>query len=151
RELGDYTAWVAEDLASPGERVTRDEISSLLGRRFADLNFLVLERWGRSHPARPALPPDDAFLGPDEGQGPRLLTHRDVRAIALSRMEGIPPGPLWDVGAGLGGMAVGMANRLPDREVVAVERSARESGYLAENRARFEAWNIRIRIGQAPE
>jgi precorrin-6Y C5,15-methyltransferase (decarboxylating) len=79
------------------------------------------------------------------------LTHADVRAIVLARFRELPEGSLWDVGAGLGGVAVELARAFPRREVVAVERSAERSGFLAINRARFGAYNLRLIAGEAPE
>lgn len=149
RGLDDYTAWVGEDMGTPRERVTRLDLADLPGRPFRDLNFLVLERSATACAARPVLPPDDSFAGPS--QGPWLLTHRDVRVLALSRFPAQPQGPVWDVGSGLGGMAVGLANTFPSVEVVGVERSPRELEHLATNRRRFQAWNLRIVQGSAPE
>ncbi|WP_406696489.1 precorrin-6y C5,15-methyltransferase (decarboxylating) subunit CbiE [Singulisphaera sp. Ch08] len=153
RGLDDYRVWVCEDLGSPTERVTRLAIQELPNRRFRDLNFLVLIRneSDGSRPgftSRPAVPADDEFARPEGG--PVLLTHRDVRSIALNRFADVPPGPIWDLGAGLGGVSVGLANQFPTREVVAVERSSTQLEYLRENRKQFEAWNLRIIHGAAP-
>ena len=152
----DYTAWVCEDLGTADERVTRLGIADLPGRRFGDLNIVILargsgdrEETGLPGGDRVALPPDDRFAQP--GTGPVLLTHADVRAVALSRFHGLPDGPLWDIGAGLGGVAVGLANQFRDREVVAVERSPTQAEYLRANRRRFQAWNMRVVEGTAPD
>lgn len=150
RGLDDYTAWVCEDLAAPGERVTRLPLRDLVGQRFADLNVVVLiRRRGDGPPRRDEVPPDEQFARP--GSGALLLTHRDIRLLSLNRFEGVPEGPLWDLGAGLGGIAVGLANRFRGSEVVAVERSEAQVALLQENRRRFEAWNLRIVAGEAPE
>lgn len=155
RGLNDYDVWVCEALGSRDERVTRLEIGALPGMRFAPLNFVILRRKGT--PSLGAgggsldnpIPPDDQFAQPAEG--PRLLTHADVRAVALSRFHSLPEGPLWDVGAGLGGITIGLARRFRRVEVVAVERSAAQLSFLEANRRRFEAWNVRIVEGSAPE
>jgi precorrin-6Y C5,15-methyltransferase (decarboxylating) len=151
RGLDDYTAWVGEDLGGVDERMTRLPLAALPGHTFRDLNFLILERLAGPPELRPVLPDDARFSAPSAEASPRLLTHRDVRAIALSRFHELPAGPLWDIGAGLGGMAVGLANAFPAVEVVAVERSRRELEHLGENRRRFAAWNLRIVEGSAPE
>jgi precorrin-6Y C5,15-methyltransferase (decarboxylating) len=155
RGLDDYEVWVCEALGTAEELVTRLAIGELPGIPFAPLNFVVLRRtgaanlsvgdWAFDNPT----PPDDQFAQPPAG--PRLLTHADVRAVALSRFHSLPEGPLWDVGAGLGGMTIGLARRFRRLEVVAVERSAVQIAFLRENRRRFEAWNVRIIEGSAPE
>jgi precorrin-6B C5,15-methyltransferase / cobalt-precorrin-6B C5,C15-methyltransferase len=157
RGLRDYTAWVCEDLGAADEQVTRLDLADLPGRRFGDLNFLVLRRRGSDHWSEPggpphrrvAAPPDDRFARPESG--PVLLTHADVRAVALNRFHDLPDGPVWDIGAGLGGMAVGLAQMFRHAEVVAVERSAAQVEYLRTNRDRFNAWNLRVVEGEAPE
>jgi precorrin-6Y C5,15-methyltransferase (decarboxylating) len=157
RGLDDYSACVCEDLGTADERVMHFDIADLPGRRFRDLNILILSRkesgdcneTGTPLDNRVSLPPDDHFARPDAG--PVLLTHADVRAVTLGRFHHVLPGPLWDIGAGLGGVAVGLANRFRDREVVAVERSPVQAEYLRTNRRRFRAWNLKIVEGTAPE
>jgi precorrin-6Y C5,15-methyltransferase (decarboxylating) len=92
--------------------------------------------------------PDHLFDQPETP--PILLTHADVRAIVVGRFRGLPAGPLWDIGAGLGGVAVGLARAFPAREVVAVERSPEQGTYLRSNRLRFGAYTMRVLEGTAP-
>jgi precorrin-6B C5,15-methyltransferase / cobalt-precorrin-6B C5,C15-methyltransferase len=96
-----------------------------------------------------AVPPDGQFARPESG--PVLLTHADVRAMVLRRFDPLPEGPLWDLGAGLGGVSIGLARQFRGRDVVAVERSGTHVTYLEENRRRFGAWNLRVIQGEAPE
>ena len=155
RGLGDYSAWVGERLGSGEERVETSDLAGLLGRRFADLNFLILERHPRPGPVfdwmgGPTLAiPDGAFVQPDAG--PILLTHQDVRSVTLSRFAGVPDGPIWDIGAGLGGVAIDLARTFRGVEVVGVERSGTQVRFLRENRERFGAYNLRIIAGEAPD
>ena len=67
-----------------------------------------------------------------------------------ARFRALPEGPLWDIGAGLGGISVELARAFPEREIVAVERSEAQAAYLRINRARFGAYNIRVVSGEAP-
>ncbi len=92
---------------------------------------------------------DRDFAGP--ASGPFLLTHSDVRAVAIARFRGIGAGPIWDVGAGLGGMSIELARAFPNRAVVAVERNEDRLKYLQVNRERFTASNLKIVAGDAPE
>jgi precorrin-6Y C5,15-methyltransferase (decarboxylating) len=154
RGLDDYTAWVGERLGTATERVERVPILDLPKKTFDFLNFLILERserpgavfeWVKS---RPFVIPDHLYAQPDAG--PVLLTHSDVRSITLSRFADASGGPIWDVGAGLGGVAVDLARAFPGSEVVAFERSEVQVAYLRENRLRFAAYNLRIVAGEAP-
>ncbi len=147
---------VCERLRTPNERVITLEIQDLLNQRFHDLNFLVLIRRGVEQDGtssdharcRPVVPADDRFAQP--ATGPVLLTHQDVRAVVLSRFEEIPRSDLGP-GRGAWGVSIGLANQFPGREVVAVERSPTQLEYLQVNRRRFNAWNLRIVPGTAPD
>lgn len=154
RGLPEYDAWVCEDLNAAGESVTTADLSALVGRRFADLNVLILSRrkaaadgLDSAAAARVELA-DVAFARP--AAGPILLTHEDVRSLVLRRFRGLGVGPFWDLGAGLGGVSVELARAFPGSEVVSVERSPERVELLKINRSRFEAWNIRVVAGEAP-
>jgi precorrin-6Y C5,15-methyltransferase (decarboxylating) len=141
-----YDAWVCENLGTADEAVIADRLVALVERRFADLNVLIL--LDRRPPRVPPEPIDANFARPESGAV--LLTHEDVRAVVVRRFQGLGEGPIWDVGAGLGGVSVALARAFPDREVVAVERAAAQLAFLKENRARFEAFTIRVVEGEAP-
>jgi precorrin-6Y C5,15-methyltransferase (decarboxylating) len=154
RGLGDYQAIVGESLGAEDERVTRFLLPELVGRAFAPLNFLILLRApGASGELQlsgesAGCIPDTAFIQPETP--PILLTHGDVRAVVVGRFWELPEGPLWDIGAGLGGVSVGLARAFPAREVVAIERSPEQGIYLRSNRLRFGAYNMRVVEATAP-
>jgi precorrin-6Y C5,15-methyltransferase (decarboxylating) len=162
RGLSGYIAGVGENLGAYDESFESGPLSSLVGRTFAPLNVVVLLRhdpgaawsWGRAAGTdkptadRPTGIPDELFERPDEGAV--LLTHADVRAVAVSRFRALPVGPIWDLGAGLGGVAVELAKWFPASEVVAVERSARQLVHLVRNREKFAVYNLRVVAGEAP-
>jgi precorrin-6B C5,15-methyltransferase / cobalt-precorrin-6B C5,C15-methyltransferase len=150
RGLDDYSAWVGERLGTTYERVSQGRIVELIGRTFEDLNFLILERPVDS-PAftGPFAVPDDLFSQPKSG--PILLTHQDVRAVTLARFHDLPTGPIWDLGAGLGGVSIDLARAFGGVEVVAFERSPDQASHLSRNRKLFAAYNLRVIRGEAPD
>lgn len=155
--LDEYDVWVCEKLGADDEQVSQYPLRELIGRRFDDLNVLVLVRnptpgAGRISSGRcggAIVPPDGEFDQPESG--PILLTHGDVRSVVLNRFHDIPDGPIWDLGAGLGGVAISLARQFERVEVVAVERSPVQLEFLRRNRRRFEAWNLRVVEGVAPD
>jgi precorrin-6Y C5,15-methyltransferase (decarboxylating) len=154
RGLPDYDAVVGERLGAEDERITECFLPELVGKTFDPLNVLILFQDTEVFPG-PDLADDPAGCIPDAlfaqpETPPILLTHADIRAIVVGRFRELPPGPLWDIGAGLGGVAVGLSRAFPGREVVAVERSAEQGAYLRWNRRRFGAYNMRVIEGTAP-
>jgi len=159
RGLNGYEAVVAEDLGGQDERVSRvPDLESLSQQRFRPLNYLILVR----HPESLAdlsvprrlgmLPgvPDAEFARPEDAA--EVMTRQEVRAIVLAKLLTRPYGAAvaWDIGAGLGTVAVEVGVLRPDMEVVAVERDAARAAYLRENRDRFNAFNVRLLQGSAP-
>jgi precorrin-6Y C5,15-methyltransferase (decarboxylating) len=154
--LDDYEAIVGENLGAVDERVTRwPNLAPLADRRFSNLNYLVLRRTGRVGPAaeRSLVPgvPDETFARPTDG--PEVMTRQEVRAVVLAKLIGPtqPGDTLWDIGAGLGTVSVEAAVLRPHVEVVAVERDAGRADHLRRNRTRFDAHNVRVIEGEAPE
>jgi precorrin-6Y C5,15-methyltransferase (decarboxylating) len=167
RGLGDYAAAVAENLGAPHERITRwFPLQQLADQHFAPLNYLILWRQGDDsgfpspwlrgrgeQERRRALVPgvaDDVFARPE---GAEVMTRQEVRSVVLGKLLGATePGDVcWDMGAGLGTVAVELAVLRPHLDVVAVERDPVRAGYLYQNRERFGAYNIRVIEGSAPE
>ena len=108
-----------------------------------------LPRAGRRPRSSPRCPTDDAFARPESG--PVLLTHADVRARCVRPVPRAPRRP--DLGHRRG------ARRRLRRAGAGVPRTGRSwpssgrrsrSAILRTNRARFEAYNLRIVEGEAP-
>src|SRR5262249_30826936 len=85
--------------------------------------------------------------------GPEVMTRQEVRAVVLAKLPGPtqPGDTVWDIGAGLGTVAVEIAVLRPHLEVIAVERDPARAVFLRQNRERFGAYNVRVVAGSAPE
>jgi precorrin-6Y C5,15-methyltransferase (decarboxylating) len=157
--LNDYEAVVGENLGAPDERVSRwPNFRELANQRFGALNYLVLRRTNsplsfadleRNRSLVPGIP-DDAFDRPTDA--PEIMTRQEVRSVLLGKLSGLTdPGDIvWDIGAGLGTVAIEIAVLRPHVEVVAVERDPVRATFLRRNRERFDAYNVRAIEGVAP-
>jgi precorrin-6Y C5,15-methyltransferase (decarboxylating) len=177
----DFVLWVCEELGGPGERVTRWQPRDLTTADFSPLNVVVLLRRAvgaasRAAPETPAvrlgspdlhgahaggtpalrherLPllgiPESALAHRAEGRG--LITKREVRLIALCRLELHPGDVFWDVGAGSGSVAMEAARLSPDLRVFAIERSAQACRQLQENLRTLDLERIQLVHREAPE
>src|SRR5262249_9695000 len=134
------------------------DLQGLKEQRFGPLNYLILLRKadaGSGHDAehyRRMVPgvPDSAFCQPESGAN---MTGQEVRSVLLGKMGGLPqPGDtIWDIGAGLGTVSVEIAVLRLDVEVIAVERDPERVAFIRQNRERFDAYNVRIIEGSAPQ
>jgi precorrin-6Y C5,15-methyltransferase (decarboxylating) len=160
RGLEDYEAFVGEDLGATDERVSGWlPLAALAGAAFAPLSYLVLRRrreaasLAEQDRLRGLIPgaPDEEFCRP--AGGPEVMTRQEVRAVVLARLSGpaAPGDTFWDLGAGLGTVAVELAVLRPQAEVVAVERDPGRAAFARQNRERFGAYNVRVVEGEAPD
>ena len=151
-----FSAYVCENLGSPDERVTRGELTDLVGQEFPALNVMILVR----QPARPDRPkpmagkrlfgnPDELFLQSLPKRG--LLTPAEVRSIALAELDLGSASIAWDVGAGSGSVAIEAAQIAAQGHVYAIEMDPEDYHLIRANAERFAVQNLTPVLGQAPD
>jgi precorrin-6Y C5,15-methyltransferase (decarboxylating) len=160
RGLTDYEAIIGENLGTTEEQVSIwMRLAEQAKQHFAPLNYLILQRLASpdrlasEERYRALVPgvPDDAFQRPEEGSA--VMTRQEVRSVVLSKLmaPSEPGDTVWDIGAGLGTVAVEIAVLRPHVEVLAVECNLMRARFIHANRERFGAYNIRAIEGTAPE
>jgi precorrin-6Y C5,15-methyltransferase (decarboxylating) len=151
-----FRAYVCENLGSPDERVTQGELSDIAEMSFSPLNVMILVR-SREPLGRGPLPvPPLRFANPDHwfAQSPAkegLITHAEVRAIALGRLGLTEDSIVWDVGAGTGSVAIEAAQLAPRGKVYAIERDPYDFDLIRANAERFGVSHVIPVHGSAPE
>lgn len=156
RGIDYFRAYVCENLGSPDERVTQAELADLAGLEFDPLNVLILVR----KPGRPDRPhharryrtfgnPDDAFRQSQPQSG--LITHAEVRSIALAQLDVRRESVVWDIGAGSGSVAIEAAQLATEGTVYAVEPNPADLELMRSNAEAFGVVNVRPVAGRAPE
>jgi precorrin-6Y C5,15-methyltransferase (decarboxylating) len=156
RKIDYFTAYVCENLGSPDERVTHEELVEIAKQDFSPLNVLILIR-KPGVPDRPSAMmgkrlfgnPDEEFLQSQPKRG--LLTPSEVRAIALATMDIGPTSTVWDVGAGSGSIAIEAAQIASGGRVYAIEMDPEDYSLIASNAERFGVRNLTPILGKAPE
>lgn len=153
-----YEALLAENLGTADECLTRYEsLFDVREQRFAPLNYLILHRAvnpcaDETRRLRAQVPgvPDAEFSETAEQTN---FTRQEMRSVLLSKLGGLllPGDTVWDLGAGLGTVSIEIAVLRPEVEVVAVERDPQRAEFIHRNRRRFDAYNIRIIVGPAPD
>lgn len=145
-----YTLWVCENLGGADEKIHQLTPETTLGKLFAPLTVVVLQRQPTS-PAPPSLPrfglPDAAFLA--FADRPGLITKREVRVQVLGELQLHPSQTVWDIGSGTGSVAIEIARLLPDGQIYAVEKTAAGAELIRQNIQRFAVGNIQVIAGSA--
>jgi precorrin-6Y C5,15-methyltransferase (decarboxylating) len=156
RKIDYFTAYVCENLGSPDERVTHEELGEIAKQEFSPLNVLILVRKPGVPDRPPAMMgkrlfgnPDEEFLQSQPKRG--LLTPAEVRSIALSIMDIGPTSTVWDVGAGSGSVAIEAAQIASGGRVYAIEMDPEDYALIASNAERFGVRNLTPILGKAPE
>lgn len=141
---------IAERLLQTQERVISDcLINQAANMRFAEPNLVVLWRTQpRRHNVQFGLA-DEQFLQrkPDKG----LITKREVRAVALARLQLRANSIVWDIGAGSGAVGLEAARLCPQGYVYAMEKNSADVAIALENQQRLGVHNYRLQQGKAPE
>ncbi|MEM8666936.1 MAG: precorrin-6y C5,15-methyltransferase (decarboxylating) subunit CbiE [Planctomycetota bacterium] len=156
RRIDYFTAYICENLGTPGETVTQGDLSSIRDQTFAPMNVMVLvrhqgaaDRPSGSNRKRLFGNPDDLFLQSRPKRG--LLTPSEVRCIALAEMNLTDRSIVWDVGAGSGSLAIEAASIAKSGKVYAIEMDAEDYGLMVENASMFDVPSLIPVHGQAPE
>ena len=143
--MGEAHGVVGENLGTEAEAIRYGSAAELAGQSFAPLSVLLVENFGLP-PLRTPGWPDEAFL---RGEVP--MTKQEVRAAALAKLAVTPADTIWDVGAGTGSVSVELALAAPKGRVYAVECAPDACTLIRKNRAKFQAYNLTLIEGRAPE
>lgn len=144
--LGDVTVSAGQNLGYPSEKITTGSAEALAEQTFPSLCAALIENPKARSVVTHGLP-DEAFTRAESVP----MTKSEVRSVCLSKLRLTADAVAWDVGAGSGSVAVEMALRTKDGRVFAIERKENALALLAENREKFQAENLTIVPGIAPE
>jgi len=144
RLLGACRAWVFDSLGSGHEKIISGRLRDFCRLSTTALSMMII----KNSAARVRLPlgiPDKEFI---HQRG--MITKRDVRIMALARLNLRPGHILWDIGAGSGAVSIEAANLDPTLQVYAVEQDSRRCAALKRNVQEFRLPNIAAINGLAP-
>lgn len=140
-----FDAHIFERMGAADETVSHLSLADAASREFGPACTMILV------PAAPARRPhlglDADQLAVDRG----LITKKPVRAAALALLRIEAGHVVWDLGSGSGAVALEASVLAHEGRVIAVERSAGRAMGIQENRRRFGAANVEVRLGQAPD
>ncbi len=141
--LPDCRTFVCCRLGGHDEKIVGGRLSELAGRRFPDLNVMVILNESPEGPL--GLP--DMLLEHEGG----MITRGEVRAVTLAKLRMAPGGVLWDVGASSGSVAIEAVRLVEGSTAYAVERSPKRLALMKKNIASFVPGRVIPVAGEAPE
>src|SRR5208283_4881198 len=80
-----------------------------------------------------------------------LIKKDEVRAITIHKLRLPQAGVFWDIGSGSGSISIEAARLFPGLKVFAIEKNNEQVMNIKKNKIRFEASNIEIIEGVAPD
>ncbi len=149
RNRSGYKAYLCENLGTEDEKIRVTDVRGLLELEAAPLNVLVLikEYEDESQQYVPILGiPDDDFVSIK-----KLITKEEVRVITLAKLKLQHDMCLWDVGAGSGSLCIEADHLLPNGRIFAIERNEECRQFIKENLEKFNARNVALIEGDAPD
>ena len=141
-----YIVHVAENLGMNDERLHSGTLTEMAQRTFGPLTVMILIKMQRSQGKSCFGLSEDEII---HSRG--LITKNEVRAASLHGLRLPRQGVLWDVGAGSGSVGLEAARLFPGLQVFAVEQQDEQVKNIQKNRKKFQAWNLQIVQGSAPD
>ena len=147
-QQSEITMHVCERLGYPDETVRSGAVEEFAAMTFADPNVVIIQRTesrGKKADVRFGLKEDE--IQHERG----LITKDEVRAVTLHKLRLPLKGVLWDVGAGSGSISLEASRLCPTLRVFAVEKDQQRIDTIKINMQRFNARNVEIIRGSAPD
>jgi len=144
--------FVCEKIGYEDERVIEGTAEEISRQTFRHPNVVIITA-AKGSP-RTDVGPSAIKFGRKEDEiehSKGLITKDEVRAVTLHKLRLPPKGVFWDIGAGSGSVAVEAAGLSPELRVYAVEKNEEQVQHIKSNKAAFNADNIEIIKGEAPD
>jgi len=143
---------VCEKIGYQDERLVEGTPEEIAQQTFQHPNVVIISVGARC--PRPDVSPSDIKFGLKEDEiehSKGLITKDEVRAVTLHKLRLPSKGVFWDIGAGSGSVSIEAAGLCPELKVYAIEKNEAQVQYINNNKVTFNAYNLEIIKGEAPE
>ncbi len=143
--------YVCERLGYEDEKITVGSPENIAGMSFSGPNVVIILS---SQPIVPGSKPSAVTFGlmEDEISHSRgLITKDEIRSVTIHKLRLPQAGVFWDIGSGSGSISIEAARLFPGLKVFAIEKNNEQVLNIKKNRISFEASNIEIIEGVAPD
>ena len=139
--------YVCEKLGYKDEKITEGLPGEIAGMSFSDPNVVII----LSSQSTKSSTMTFGLMEDEIAHSRGLITKDEVRAVTIHKLRLPKTGILWDVGSGSGSVSIEAARLFPGLKVFAVEKNKEQLVNIRENKTRFEASNVEIVEGAAPD
>lgn len=143
--------YVCEKLGYEDEKITVGSPEDIAEKLFSDPNVVIILS---SQPIEPREKTSAITFGlmEDEISHSRgLITKDEIRPVTIHKLRLPQAGVFWDIGSGSGSISIEAARLFPGLKVFAIEKNNEQILNIKKNKIRFEASNIEIIEGVAPD
>ena len=143
--------YVCERLGYEDEKITEGPSEEIAGMLFSDPNVVIILS---SQSVSPAVKPPSITFGLVEDEilhSRGLITKDEIRSVTIHKLRLPQAGVFWDIGSGSGSISIEAARLFPGLKVFAIEKNTEQILNIKKNKIRFEASNIEIIEGVAPD
>ncbi len=140
--------YVCERLGYADEKITEGTPEEIAAMSFSEPNIVIIQQLAVS--GQPSI----VTFGLKENEishSKGLITKDEVRAVTIHKLRLPQKGVFWDIGAGSGSVSIETARLYPELKVFAVEKDEEQINHIRENKKKFNAPNIEIIKGEAPD
>ncbi len=142
--LSNMNLYVLEELGGANERIHWLSVQEMQRQEFSPLNLVIIPARPRAQQLSIGMPEETYFH--ESG----LITKREVRTIAVSRLMPLYDQIFWDIGAGSGSIGLEASLFLPKGMVFCVEKDEKRCMMIQENRKKYSRLNVKTIQGEAP-
>ena len=143
--LNSVSVTVGQDFGYPTERIFTGTPSQCLDESFGDLCVALI--------VNPTPDTRNSISIPDEvfTRGDAPMTKSEVRTLSVAKLKLCRDSVVYDIGAGTGSVSIEMALTAYLGKVYAIEREDIAADLIEINKRKFQAANLEVVRGRAPE
>lgn len=142
--------FIAQKIEGSDEQLFSGSIDEVLEQnKFLEPNVVIIKKIKTA-----SIVTNTAILGLEEDDiyhSRGLITKNEVRAVSIHRLKLPQKGVLWDIGAGSGSVSIESSRMVPNLSIYSIERVGAEQQNILANVRKFQAQNISIVNGEAPQ
>jgi len=128
--------WIFQNLGEKKEKVLCSKLGGIVKVKTDSLVMLIIKNDIKEQPL-PLGIPDEMLIHTNS-----LITKKDVRLLAVSRLRLQRTSVLWDIGAGSGSLSIEAAHLYPGLEVYAIEKDEKRYKELVKNIRNYSLFTI---------